>query len=1101
MKCFQHVVTHRHKKNVNLSFAFMVLSLVWIAVIGFSPPARADVIRSEAAQQGIAVSGIVSDVDGPLTGVIVTIKGTTVGVATDIEGKFNITVPSGESVLVFSFIGYAVQEIKVGDRTVIDVVMAESVQELEEVVVVGYGTQKKVTMVGSVAQVKGDDLLKTGAITSVSNAIQGLMPGVVAIASTSKPGADEAEIHIRGIGTWHSSAPLCLVDGVERDFNDVDPNEIESISVLKDAAATAVYGVKGGNGVILITTKRGTNQRPVINLTANFGFKNPTRMPEYTDYITAMEKWNEAVANDMDWQSLIPESKIAAWQNAYATGNYGPYNDYFPEVNWYDEMIKPWGASQQYNLNIRGGSNFAKYFVSFGFLNEGDIFRTEKTELFDPSFNYTRYNWRANLDFNLTKSTTFSINLAGKQGNRNQPGYRMINNDPSDNENDQNNQKFFVDIYTAARNLFPIQWSDGSYGCSSDGGDNLFLLFSYGQRIYKYYDNFVDLGLKQDLDFITKGLNANLKYSYTTNSSTQSRIQISPGNLFGDTSGGISIPRYFHAYDYSKPLPDGGYELLPGSAGTVRYPTPDFQGERQQVSYDDVTQGGYKRRLHYELSLNYARKFGQHNVGALAVFDRYQNDGLNNGSAVNMKFQEREEAWVTRETYNYAERYLLEFNGAYTGSMRFAQGKRFKFFPSYSIGWRLSEEPFIKNGALSKTLSNLKARYSYGTVGYDRNTSNFQSYIQTYNPGGANSGIVFGSNQSNASTFGPFILEGQTANVNATWETAYKYNLGFDWGLFDNQLTGSFDLFKERREGILMASTKAAWFGVIDPDANLGRTKSRGLEIEMAWNSKIGKDFHYWLKANFATSENRIVERNDAPGEENYIKWAGKPIGVNNARRLIVADYYTSLDDIYNYAGTANQNRLIPGDFMYIDYNAEGTISNNDMVPMGYLNYPPNTYGWSMGFSWKNFDFSMMWYGVFGVYKDISDEFLWDLYRGDKTIYYAFPSVYDCWTPETAAMATKPALHSVPDNANYSRQASTYIYRDASYLRLKNIEVSYALKQQWISKLNISKFQLYVNGNNLLTFTKFSDYIDPEAKGATVYPMVKRFNVGVRVGF
>jgi TonB-dependent SusC/RagA subfamily outer membrane receptor len=351
--------------------------------------------------------------------------------------------------------------------------------------VVGYGVQKKATLIGSVSQAKGDDLLKTGSVTTISQAIQGLMPGVVSIINTSRPGADKAQVLIRAIGTWYNTAPLYLVDGVERDINDVDPNEIESISVLKDAAVTAVYGVKGGNGVVIVTTKRGENKRPEIGLSANFGFKQPTMKREYADYITSMNMWNEAATNDKAWGSLIPESTIAAWQNAYDTGNYGPYNDYFPEVDWWDEMVKPWGYQQQYNLNIRGGADFVKYFASFGYLYDGDIFRTIKTELYDPSFWYKRYNWRVNLDFNLTKTTTLSVNLAGKQGNRNQPGFRSTNEN-ADTLGDAYSNNFFSTIYQAARHQFPIRWTEGEYageyGVSYDGSGNLRADFDRGQK-------------------------------------------------------------------------------------------------------------------------------------------------------------------------------------------------------------------------------------------------------------------------------------------------------------------------------------------------------------------------------------------------------------------------------------------------------------------------------------------------------------------------------------------------------------------------------------------------------------------------------------------
>jgi len=1050
----------------------------------------------QAVQQNTRViSGTVSDKSGPLPGASVVLKGTTQGTMADADGNFTIKVPDN-AVLVFSFLGYTTQEIKVSNNSVINVTLAETTQTIDEVVVVGYGTQKKATLIGSVSQVKGDDLLKTGPVTSVSQSIQGLMPGVVSVVTNSKPGREDATIMIRGKGTWASTDPLILVDGVERAFSDIDANEIESISVLKDAAATAVYGVKGGNGVIIITTKRGITQHPAVDFTANFGLKQPTYKPETSDYITAMNMWNEACVNDGTWGSLIPQSTIDAWKNAFATGNTGPYNDYFPSIDWWDEMLRT-GFNQQYNLNVRGGTDFAKYFVSFSYLNEGDIYRKySTTDMYNTQHNYKRYNWRTNFDFNLTKSTTLSVNLAGSLGTRNQPGYRIGGGNPTiDDETQAMEQAFFNDLYMGASHVFPIKWSDGTYGVSNDGTGNIYINFDQGQRIYKYYNNFIDVNFKQQLDFITKGLSAQLKLSYTTASSTQSRIQRYKGNEFGPGNGQGMI-RYSRVYDYSQPLPNGGYVV-----NDHRWPDDIYQGDSQQVNYDLITNGGYSRKLYYEAMLSYDRKFGPHAVSWVGIFNRNQNDMLQDDSNSTMKFQVRDEAWVTRATYNYAERYLLEFSGAYTGSMRFARGKRFQFFPAYSVGWRLSEEPFIKKSSLAETFSNIKLRYSYGTVGYDGNM-NYFTYSQLYNPG--TGGVKLGSGAGSTQTYGPFYTEGQTPNANATWETAYKQNLGLDLGLVHDNLTATVDLFKEHRNGILMKRTTPEWFGMKDPDANLGKTKTHGLEVELGWKSKIGKDFRYWLKANFSVSENRVLEHNDPLYEEEYRKLAGKPI--DNQSRMIVTGYYGSLDDIFNYGSVpGSQNALIPGDFMYADYNADGVIDTKvmDFVPMKEQNYPCQTYGWSMGFSWKNFDFSMMWYGVMGMRRNVATDILWDLTKGSNGNYIARPDVLNRWTPETADFATKPALHTNFSSSGtaYDQLGSTYLYRDDSYLRLKNIELAYSINKKVIRKLGLSKCQFFVNGTNLLTFTGFDKSIDPEANTIGYYPRLRQYNVGVRAGF
>lgn len=1022
----------------------------------------------------------------PLIGVSVTVKGTSNGTVTDINGKFSIKALQNQTI-VFSYIGYNKLELKLIKSSDLEKVMlSENSKALDEVIVVGYGVQKKASSVGSISSAKGEDLLKTGNVTTVSEALQGMMPGVVAIMTDSKPGADAADILIRAKGSWQSSQPLVLVDGIERNMNDVDANEIESLSVLKDASATAVYGVKGANGVILVTTKRGSNQKPVITFTANLGFKQPLNQPQYADNVTSMKMWNEAARNDLQWSKTIPESTISAWENAYATGNVGPNNPYFPNINWWDQMVKEVGIQQQYNINISGGTDFMKYFASIGYLDDGDIFKGQKNELFDPSFKYQRYNWRSNLDFQLTKSTVLSINLSGKQGYRNQSGYRM-DGPGDDGDNNYGQPQFFQALYNAPRNVSPMYWQDGSYGVGSDGGGNLAMSFDKGQRIYKYYQNFIDATFKQELSFITSGLTFSAKFGYNASSDTRSDIQRYQGGNFGEQS----FVGYYRKWDYSQPLADGGYALNTEK----RWINADFQGDRPSASYDNTLNGGFAKKMYYEAALNYNRSFGDHNVTALALFCRNENEGLNSGSTTSLRFKERDEGWVTRVTYNWKERYLMEFNGAYQGTYKFARGKRFQFFPSYSIGWRISEEPFVKQ-IVGKALDNLKIRYSSGIVGYEKSATPY-TYVQNYNNAGGNVG--FGENER--TNFGPLYTEGKAANPNATWETAYKQNFGIDLMLF-NKFTATVDMYTENRDGILMTVTTPAWFGIKEPDGNIGKTKSRGLEIELGWNDKIGKNWSYWFKVNYAINENRIVYRNDPANMEEYLKSAGKPIGWQT--KLQSNGYYQSLDDIYNYA-TANtpgtQKNLIPGDLMYLDYNADGKIDGTyDKVPMQYNNYPQNTYGGSVGVRYKAFQISAMIYGVLNVYKDVDNTMLWDLALGNAGNYIANPNVVDRWTPKNAATAVKPSLHS--DYRSYSMTGgTTYSYQNASYLRLKNLEVSYDIKANYLRKIGVKNIQIYSSANNLITFTNFNKQLDPEGNSVSLYPLVRRYNIGTRITF
>ncbi|OQB29637.1 MAG: TonB-dependent Receptor Plug Domain protein [Bacteroidetes bacterium ADurb.Bin174] len=1029
-----------------------------------------------------------SKTNEPLIGVSVVVKGTSIGTVTDIDGRFTIKAAVNQE-LILTYIGYASVEILLNSSAnLIRILMSEDNLTLEEVVVVGYGVQKKVTSVGSISATKGEDLLKVGSVTTVSEALQGLLPGVVAINVDSKPGSDEANILIRGKGSWQSSKPLVMVDGIERDMNDIDPNEIDGISVLKDASATAVYGVKGANGVILVTTKRGSNTKPKISVTTNFGFKQPLNNPEYADNVTSMRMWNEALINDLKYDNLIPESTIAAWENAYAQGITGPYNSYFPEIDWWNEIVKTVGYQQQYNINISGGSDFMRYFASIGYLNDGDIFKTQKNELFDPVFKYQRYNWRSNFDFQLTKSTVFSVNLSGKQGYRSQPGYRI--NDASNQDDDKNfgQPQFFQALYNSPRNSFPIIYEDGNYGVGSAGGGNLIMQFDRGQRIYKYYQNFIDANLKQDLDFITKGLSFNAKFGFNASSDTRSDIQRYQGGNFGEKS----YIAYYREYDYTKPLDNNIYALKQ----EVRWVDNDFQGDSPSASYDNTMNGGFGKRIYYEAGFNYNQSFNNHNLTALALVNANEVEGLKPGSSTNMQFKENDLSYVGRITYNWKERYLAEFNGNYSGSQKFAPGKRFKFFPSYSVGWRISEEPVVKK-ITGKTLDNLKVRYSYGTVGYDRIPGIDYAYIQSYDSGG---NITLGENEK--INFGPLYTEGAAANVNATWETAYKQNLGIDVMLL-NKLTATVDMYSENREGILMDVSLPAYFGIRAAKANIGKTKSRGIEIELGWDDKISKDFNYWIKANFAVNENRIVFRDDAPLMDEYLKQAGKPIG--HITRLQFNGYYQSLDDIYNYSqanDAATQNKLVPGDLMYLDYNCDGKIDSQDRIPMLYNNYPQKTYGGSIGFRYKQFQVNAMFYGVIDVYKDVDGSVLWDLAKGNEGNYVSNPDVIGRWTPATATTAIKPALHSEQNTRNYSMTGgTTYSFQDASYVRLKNLELSYDFKAKILKKSGIRNLQLYANANNLFTITKFNKQIDPEGNSASLYPLVRRYNIGMRISF
>lgn len=1038
------------------------------------------------AQNKKEVKGVVIDelTMTPMIGVNVSEAGTVNGVYTDADGKFSIELSNDSTSLIFSFIGYQDYLLNITDvKRDVRIILVPDTEVIEETIVVGYGRQKKASSVGSIGTAKGEDLLKSGSVTTVSEALQGQIAGVVAINTTSKPGDDAASIFIRGKSTWGSASPLILVDGIQRDFNDVDVNEIESISILKDASATAVYGVKGANGVILLTTKRGKKTATRVNFSANFGFKQPTSKLEWSDYLTSMEMYNEAVANDMQWDKIIPDSKIEAWRNAYATGNYGPYNDYFPEIDWWDTMVKDFGFQQNYNLNIRGGSERMSYFASVGYLKDGDIYNIEKQEDFDPRFYYNRYNWRTNFDFLLTKTTKLSVNIAGKMGYRNQPAYR---------DADSGDSFIFNPFFQVESNRFPIKYSDGVWGADEMGENNLFTQMNYqGQRTYKSFQGFYDLALNQDLSMLTKGLSFKATVSFTSTSARKSSIVKAKIYNTGEADASKnSTVLYYREYDYSSPVINADGSISYPMIYEERFPSWQASDDLPNgVSHDSFA--SYSRRLYYDVSLFYDRSFHDHNITALALFNRQI---VSSASGGKMNFPSYEENWVGRVTYNWKERYLLEANAAYTGSEKFAPGKRFGFFPSVSIGWRVTEEPFMKN-IKGKWLSNMKLRYSYGEVGSDKGAPRF-NYIQLFDSGG---NVTFGKNTN--ITYGPLYTEGALAYENATWETAIKQNIGIELTFFKD-LRITLDLYDEKRDGILMKrQTLAPWMGNTLPSVNIGKTKSHGIDLEMSYNDNIGKDFLYYLKFNFATSENRVVFKDDPSKQEEYLKAAGKPIGYSS--KYIVSGNLASIDDIFNYSTSniknAPHNKLVPGDLAYIDYNADGTIDSRDIVPVEQLNYPLTTYSLSLGFNYKGFGLSAMFYAVTGLYKDQIGYLLWDFPKSNVKTQL---NTLDRWTVadrgETGVI--RPAVHITND---YNSQSSTYTYSNHSFLRLKNLEINYTIPKKWLKTLKMQNCQIYVNGNNLFTVTAkgYDRRRDPETGSDSVYPIVKRYNVGLRLTF
>lgn len=1008
-----------------------------------------------ANAQNVLIQGKVLDENGePLIGATVMLKDATdlskSATITDFSGSFNLNLPV-DGTLVVSFIGYMTQEIPINGQTSFTINMQTDVSQLDDVVVVGFGVQKKETVVGSITQAKGEELLQTGGVTNVGEALTGLLPGVVTLQNSSQPGDATTSITIRGTSSWNGNAPLVLVDGVERPYDQVDPNEIQSISVLKDASATAVFGVRGANGVILITTKRGSDSKPSINFTANISAKEMTSDYSIPTHAQSMRLHNEARMNGNNYTGLYSDQEISMWENQV-----DPY--FYPEIDWEKELMRRFGWSQNANLNVSGGNKSMKYFTSVGFTHEGDIFKTEKQEEYDPRFNYSKFNFRSNFDFNLTKITKLSLNIGGIVGRQNRPG------GVGENNSDYSKNEFFRRIYSTPNYLYPLYYENGQFGedPSFQNAKNMYIRLNHeGANIINQNDVFADLKFNQELDFITKGLSFKASLSYTNKTKSSRKIN-------------KTIDRYYYGSreDYENGI-------------FLRFPEMDFYEE--PISYGDEKMPTYNRQLYYDAGLNYVRNFGKHSVTGLLLTLREE---TKNG----VSYPDRFMSHVGRITYNFDSRYMLEANGSTAGSNWFHPDNRVETFYSGAIGWMISEESFIKDnlGFIDK----LKVRYSYGKVGsykpFEKLKFDWDIKPEPKTVNG-NRVLYFGDPVNPINSF--YVTTG-ASNRFAFWEVGYKHNLGVELELL-RKLAITFDVYKESRENILSAQVMPTWAGIEgDLIGNIGESKTQGFELEATWRNKTSFGLDYWVTGILAFTENRIVERGDPEGTPEYQKYAGKPIYTTNG--LLTNGFYNSWDDIYNMPQSGWTGNHIPGDLAYIDYNADGVINDADKVPLEYQKNPNWTYSVNLGLKYKGFHLNAMLVGATSTYQNMPSTMLWE-FQNDATMTFAHS--LNRWTPETADTATHPALHVRGDNA-HNMQTSQYTYRDASFVRLQSAEFGYALPKKIAqSILGMKKCQFYLSGNNLLTFTDFDNRIDPEQGTTNLYPIVRRFNAGIRVGF
>jgi len=1044
-----------------------------------------------ASDTTINIKGKVVDAKSePLIGVTVMVAGTSNGTITDVEGDFTIENVGRNSSLRLSSIGYVALSVPVAGKRIFSIVMQEDNNTLDEIVVVGFGQQKKESVVGSIVQMNEEIIKRNGNVTDLTEALAGQMPGIVSLTSSGEPGGittgeSATNIFIRGQNTWNGGQPLVLVDNVERSMNNIDPNEVASISVLKDASATAVFGVKGANGVILITTKRGQQGKTKLNFNYTTTAKSVSRQPEKLDSYAAMMAKNEmiereGVLNQPSWNAYVPYEIVQRYRGPQSP----EYAEIYPNVDWAKAMFKDVGFSHRATLSASGGSQAVQYFGSLSYLNEGDMFKDyDNGKGYDPNYNFNRFNFRSNIDVKLTKTTKLKLNLAGYYSQKN----TNFNNEGSSGRADQ---WMWSATYSLAPNLFLPMYSDGRWGAYQEGGNNtvnpLAAVYNLGIRQTRTTQLNSDFTLEQNLDFITKGLKASGSLFYDNNVRSEGGIydvanSVRPAEAVTNVAFKQIYPLLYKGTDqdpneYTAYLPvnDEEYDWII-RPWTIRQ---EAIGAANWANYIPID-----RRLMYQFQLNYARSFKKHNVTAMGLVKREE-------YARGSMFKNYREDWVFRATYDYNTTYLFEVNGAYNGSEQFGPAYRFDFFPSVGLGYVVSNEKFFKNNIMD----HLKFRYSWGKVGDDNISGSRWLYASQLGFGGA---ARLNENTSGVSPY-TFYRETVVGNPDIHWETAVKSNFGIEMGFFKSLLSVNVDIFNENRTNILMTGGSRSvppFFGATPPSANLGQVKSKGYEIEVKLNKRFNSDLSMWVNMSYSHNENKVIARDDAPLQYDYLKNAGYPIG--QSRSLLSAGFYNNWDEIYASVPTeTNDLQKLPGYYNLIDFNADGLIKNNeDTPPIGYTGVPQNTGTIGLGSTYKGLSLMLQFYGASNANRRI------DFNNFQNDIDIVFGHVNDYWSRDNPN-----ATSFLPRWKTQAENIGNYFLYDASFLRLRTAEIAYNFdKSGLIKRIGFSNMRIFLSGTNLFLWTKLPDDRESTYSGGSAtqgaYPTMRRFNLGIDFSF
>lgn len=1011
--------------------------------------------------QNITVTGTVKDAAGnPLVGVAIQVEGETIGTVTDLDGRFTLlNIPPNSTILV-TYVGMQSQRIDLNGRTSLSIILMEDTVLLEEVVIVGFGQQKKESVVGAIAQTSSEALERTGGVTSLGQALTGNLPGVVTMTATGKPGDEDPEIVIRGVSTWNQSAPLVLVDGIERPMSSVDINSVATISVLKDASATAVFGVRGANGVILITTKRGEEGKANIDINVSSTFKTYSKLPKLMDSYDALMLRNRVIENELayapdQWINYRPQNFIDKYR---WPANLEEFERY-PNVDWVDELLRDFATSYNANVNVSGGTNFVKYFVGVDYAHEGDIYKSVDNQRgYDPGFGYDRLNARSNLDFSLTKSTLLRINLFGSHAvtKATQGQYENL---------------VWSAFYGIAPDAFRPRYSDGTYGYyhpnPTQASTNSLADLSLNGVGYTTVDRVnTDFTLEQDLGFLLDGLSVHARLAFDNSSQERGRGIDDTTDWEDDKFKWIDPET---GKEYTNVTVDANYKF-------------DYQNNiAWMTSAGSVGNNATYRRLNYSVQLNYANSFGLHNVGAMGNFSREE-------YSIGSRLPTYRENWVFRTTYDFDRRYMLEYNGAYNGSEIFSPENRFAFFQSGAAGWMFSEEPFIKN--LDWTwMDMLKFRASYGQIG-DDNINGRWLFMDTWEYGGAFNHGITGVDPSKSPY--QWYYESQVGNPSLQWEISTKLDIAADYSLFGGVISGSLDYFKENRSNILLSGDKRAvpsYFGVNAPTANLGEVDTKGFEIEVRWNKPINRDWRLWGNVFYTRATSKVIEADDPILQPEYQKAANKAIGQYYSH--VDYGYYNTWDELYGSTGhdALNETR-IPGNYIILDYDADGIITEFDNIPYGFTGVPENTVNSQFGVDYKGWSFFVQFYGVTNVTRYVGLSSLGGVRNTafhEGTYWSKDNTNADVPLPRWGAMQSK-----------YT--PGTRFLFDGSYLRLKYAELSYTFSQEdWIKKIGLSSLKVFANGNNLFLWTDMPDDRESNTGGGSAYPTQRRFNLGLRI--